>query len=264
MALATMRTGPEITLTFRGAMRYEFRMQIRRPAVWITLLIMSLICFTGLRNPWHYGTRTPLDTVIGEWAVVVNAFLPIGFGILLTDRLVRDRRLHVDELLDTATTSLGARLWGKYLGATLATIAPMFLVYLAGIGYVVAKWGDLRVAPLALAAFAAVNVPGLLFVAAFSVAMPVVVWVPFYQFLFIGYWFWGNLLSPTYGIPTLSDTPLTPLGGWAAAGLFHSQGTFGREITAWQGAVSIALLLVGAALPIIAAQWYLRRRQQRR
>ncbi len=248
---------------FTGAMRYEFRMQIRRPAVWITLLTMSLICFTGQRSPWNYGTRTPLDTVIGEWAVAVNAFMPVGFGILLADRLVRDRRLHVDELLDTATVSPGARLWGKYLGATLATIAPMFLVYLAGIGYVVAKWGDVRAFPLALAAFAAINVPGLLFVAAFSVVIPAVVWMPFYQFLFIGYWFWGNLLSPTYGIPTISDTPLTPLGGWAAAGLFHSQGMFGREIAAWQGITSIGLLLVCAALPIITAQWYPRWRQRK-
>lgn len=263
MTLATMRTKPGIALTFRGAMRYEFRMQIRRPAVWITLLIMSLICFTGQRNPWNYSTQTPLDTVIGEWAIVVNAFLPVGFGILLADRLVRDRRLHVDELLDTATASPGARLWGKYLGATLATIAPMLLVYLGGIGYIVAKWDTPQTIPLALVAFAAINVPGLLFVAAFSVALPVIIWMPFYQFLFIGYWFWGNLLSPTYGIPTISDTPLTPVGAWAATGIFHAYGSFGREITAWQGMMSIALLLAGAALPIIIAQWYLRRRQRR-
>lgn len=193
--------------------------------------------------------------------VVVNAFMPVGFGILLADRLVRDRRLYVDELLDTTGGSSGWRLWGKYLGATLATIAPVFLVYLAGIGYVVAKWGDLRAFPLGLAAFGTINVPGLLFVAAFSIVVPVVIWMPLYQFLFIGYWFWGNLLSPTYGIPTISDTPLTPLGEWSASGLFNSRGMFGREIAAWQGVMSIALLLVCAALPLIAAQWYLRWRQ---
>lgn len=243
---------------FNGATRYEFRMQVRRRSVWVTLLIMSLICFTGLRNPWNYSTQTPLDTVIGEWAVVVNAFLPVGFGILLADRLVRDRRFHVGELLDTTAASPTARLWGKYLGSALATTIPIFLVYLAGIGYVVAKWGDPRALPLALAAFATINMPGLLFVAAFSIIVPLVLWMPLYQFFFIGYWFWGNLLSPTYGLPTISDTPLTPLGGWSASGLFNAQGMFGREITAWQGMMSIALLLVGAALPLIATQWYLR------
>lgn len=249
---------------FSGAARYEFRMQVRHRAVWITLLIMSLICFTGLRNPWNYGTQTPLDTVIGEWAVVVNAFLPVGFGTLLADRLVRDRRLHVDELLETTAASPNARLWGKYLGSALATTAPIFLVYLAGIGYVVAKWGDVRALPVAHAAFTVINVPGLLFVAAFSVVCPVVLWVPLYRFLFIGYWFWGNLLSPIYGIPTISDTPLTPLGEWAASGIFNAYRSFGRGITAWQGASSIALLLGCAVIPIIAAQWYLHWRQRKR
>ena len=37
-----------------------------------------------------------------------------------------------------------------------------------------------------------VNLPGLLFVAAFSVSCPVILWVPLYQFLFVGYWFWGR------------------------------------------------------------------------
>jgi ABC-2 type transport system permease protein len=250
---------------FMGAMRYEFSMQVRRWSVWVALLVISLVCFAGQRNPWNYGAQRPLATVISEWAIVVNAFMPVGFAILIADRLVRDRRLHVDEVLDTTAAPPGARLWGKYIGAALATSVPIFLVYLTGIAYVVAKWGDTRAFPLALAAFAIINLPGLLFVAAFSIVLPVVIWMPLYQFLFIGYWFWGNLLSPSYGIPTISGTPLTPLGGWSAAGIFNSPGsTFGRAITAWQGVMSIGLLLACAAFPIIAAQWYARWRVGKR
>jgi ABC-2 type transport system permease protein len=244
-----------------GTFRYEFRMQVRRRAVWITLLIMSLIYLMGLRNPWNYDAGTALDTVIGEWAFVVNAFLPIGFGVLLADRLPRDRRYRVDELLEATAAPQGARLWGKYLGSALATALPIFLVYAAGIGYVVLKWRDMRAIPLGLAAFAAINVPGLLFVAAFSIACPAMLWVPLYQFLFVGYWFWGNLLSPGGGIPTLSGSPLTPIGNWAATGLFNALGPFGATISARQAVASIALLLACAAAAIVAAQCYLRWRR---
>ena len=41
-------------------------------------------------------------------------------GIMLADRLPRDRRTRVAELLDTFPGALYARLFGKYLGSTLA------------------------------------------------------------------------------------------------------------------------------------------------
>jgi hypothetical protein len=115
--------------------------------------------------------------------------------------------------------------------------------------------------PLGLAAFLAINLPGLLFVAAFSIVMPAILWVPLYQFLFVGYWFWGNLLSPGYGIPTISTTLLTPLGSFAAAGFFSRADEIvamdGGPGSIWQGVASIALLLASAALALVIAQRYL-------
>lgn len=240
-----------------GATRYEFRMQIRRKALWIVMLLFSLLVFTGLSNPWQVLGELPLHLVISEWSTVLQIFMPIAFGCLLADRLPRDRRTGAAELLDTCPSSPGGRLLGKYLGATLATMVPILLVYAAGIAYVVAEAGDWSAIPLGLAAFAAINLPGLLFVAAFSVACPAVLWVPLYQFLFVGYWFWGNLLSEGYGIPTLSGTVLTPVGENAAVGLFGVRRGWVTDATAWEGALSIGLMLALSAAALYAAHRYL-------
>jgi hypothetical protein len=244
-----------------GATRYEFRMQFRRKSVWIATFMTGLIVFTGLRNPWNFPANTPLSVVVAQWAVVCNAFAPVVFGVLLADRLPRDRRLHLPELLDALPASSGGRLTGKYFGSALATALPIFVIYFSGIIYVLLDRHDPLAIPLGLAAFLAINVPGLLFVAAFSIVMPAILWVPLYQFLFVGYWFWGNLLSPTYGIPTISTTWLTPIGSFAAAGIFGHADEIttinGSTSSVWQSAGSITLLLASAALALFIAQRYL-------
>ncbi|HEX3722236.1 MAG TPA: ABC transporter permease [Nitrolancea sp.] len=248
--------------TTLGSTRYEFMMQIRRKAVWIAMLATSLIVFTGLRNPWNAGPTTPLWVVISDWAIVCNAFVPIVFGVLISDRLPRERRLHAAELLDSLPARAGSRLTGKYFGSAIATAMPLLLVYLVGIAYLLVERHNPVTLPVALLAFVAINVPGLLFVAAFSIAMPSILWVPLYQFLFVGYWFWGNLLSPSYGIPTLSNTLLTPAGSFAASAFFSHHSTdittiSGNTIPGWEGALSIVALLGCGALVLLAAHRYL-------
>ena len=93
-----------------------------------------------------------------------------------------------------------------------------------------------------------------------------ILWVPLYQFLFIGYWFWGNLL-PDIGIPTLSTTILTPVGGYMCTGFFNPTGKEGvcnpgiQGATAVQGVESM-LLLVGIAILVMLALWIGLRLQQ--
>lgn len=50
-------TLPETTV---GAARYEFRMQIRRKAIWIVVLLLGLLAFTGQSNPWLLLGEMPL------------------------------------------------------------------------------------------------------------------------------------------------------------------------------------------------------------
>lgn len=243
---------------FSGALQYEFRMQIRRRSLWIAFIALGLI-FTQFHQPWNRVVTTPASDAIVYWTAIAQTFLAVAAGIFLADRLQRDRRTHVDEVLMTLPGSLSARLFGKYFGSTLATLVPLLVVYGSGVAYILARWQDVQALPIALAAFATIALPGLLFVGAFSIACPFILWVPLYQFLFIGYWFWGNLL-PDIGIPTLSTTILTPVGGYMCTGFFNPTGKEGvcnpriPGATALQGIASI-LLLVGIAVLVMLTLW---------
>ena len=105
----------------------------------------------------------------------------------------------------------------------------------------------------------------ILFIGAFSIACTSFLWVPLYQFLFVGYWFWGNLL-PNFGIPTLSETILTPVGGYMCTGFFNPEGREGvcspgiQGATPLQGVESTLLLLSMAVLVLLALSIFLKRR----
>lgn len=249
-----------------GATRYEFGMQVRRKALWVVFAAFALPTVFGAA--WTPYTGIPegfsVTYIVISWSLVVQFLLPIAFGCLLADRLPRDRHTRTEELLGTLPAPLGSRLLGKYLGATLATLVPVVLIWAPGVAYVAVESGDPWVLALGLLAFATVNLPGLLFVGAFSVACPVVLWVPLYQFLYVGYWFWGNLIptNPTGGnlIPSLSHTILTPLGEYMASGFFDAGETPARA-TVWEGVASMGLLLGLGALALLTAYALLRRRE---
>src|SRR5262249_10199761 len=107
------------------------------------------------------------------------------------------------------------------------------------------------------------------FVGAFSIALPAFIQGPLYQFLFVGYWFWGNLL-PGIGIPSLSETILTPIGGYICSGFFNCCNREGvcdpriQGATATQGIESIVLLLVLAILVLLMLTALLKWQQSQR
>ena len=251
-----------------GALMYEFRMQIRRRSVWLVFIALGLF-FTQFHQPWNRPLSTPASAAIVYWTGIVQSFLAVAFGIVVADRLRRDRQMKVEELLNTLPGAVSARMFGKYLGSTLATLIPMLAVYSAGVAYILVRWHAVQALPVAVAAFAAIALPGILFIAACSIAFPAIMWVPLYQILFVGYWFWGNLL-PDVGIPTLSTTLLTPVGSYMCTGFFNPHGLEGvcspgiQGATALQGIESIALLLSLAILIIVALSGYLRWQRTRR
>lgn len=252
---------------FLGVLRCEFRMQIRRPALWITMLLFTLL-IVGIGGGLFRGellnqaAAFPLVSVLAQWAYRANTFLPIAVGVLLADRLPRDRRTKSEELFIAAPGSLSARLLGKYCGSLLATLLPVGIVYALGVGFIVYGSQNALAIPLSFVTFAGVILPGMLFVGAFSIACTSILWVPLYQFLFVGYWFWGNLLGWRFGIPTLSWTILTPIGGYMASGIFGAP-YIQPEATAVQGIESIALLLPITTL-VMATLWGLLKWQQAR
>lgn len=252
-----------------GATLYEFRMQLRRKALWIATGIFFALTLFVSQGPWQFPSSMLVIQILAFWTQELQTFMPVAFGILLADRLPRDRLLRADELLDSLPGSPSERFLGKYIGATLATLLPLFLIHLAGVVYVAVDQASAEAIPLGLAMFAAASLPGLLFVAAFSISCPVVIWVPLYQFLFTGYWFWGNWLlqgpqSSLYiPVPTLSGTLLTPAGYYAATGLFGVP-DFVLRATAWEGLSSIGLLVAFGVAALDAAHRYLTWRKSTR
>lgn len=243
-----------------GAIRYEFWMQARRYALWIGFALLCLL-FLRLIHGLLYTTAPYLtsarDSVL-QWALFLSRFFPLGAGLLLADRFTRDRKTRVDELLDTTPATLAMRLLGKYLGAVLATVLPIFLIYALGVTLIIVRWGDLSVIPLALVGFAATMVVCVLFVGAFAIACTTVMWPILFQFLFVGYWFWDNFLNPRDGIPTLNGTLLNSDGRYILIGFFPDPAVYGQTATSAQAAGSLALLLGCAAVALLAAWVWLR------
>lgn len=183
--------------------------------------------------------------VLAYWTSIVNTIMPIGIGCLMADRLQRDHRTRVDELFTSMPGALSTRLLGKYFGGIAAILIPLFAFYLLGVGYILIQTQNLLTLPLSLITFVTIVLPGTLFVSAFSLACTSLLWVPLYQFLFICYWFWGNVLSPNTGIPTISHTLLTPIGDYMAQGIF---GAYVSDINATpQLGFASLLTLIGFA-----------------
>jgi hypothetical protein len=229
------------TSPLQGALRYEFRMQWRRWVMWLPVLAAAAIVLSfvsGGRVTYYHAFSAP--AAVGTFALLFNFITPMACGLILADRLTRDRQLHVDEVLQSLPVSPQPRVWGKALGPMLATMVPWLVIELVGFGLLAVYKHTISVLVLGVAAFLTINLPALLFTAALSVVLPVVLWTPAYRFLFIGLWFWAGL-DPSR-IPSISSSLVAPYGGYAAAGLFGGQGGY--------AATSGALIHFGPLAPL--------------
>ncbi len=244
--------------TFGITARYEFWMQLRRYALWIIFALLGLFTLRTFNSLLSDPNLTSAKMTISVWSSFIAEFSPLGAGLLLADRFPRDRATHMDELLSVTPAPLATRLLGKYVGATLATLLPILLVYLAGALVIMLHWHDVSVLPLALVEFVATTGVAVCFVGAFSIACTTVIWPLLYQFLFIGYWFWGNFLNPKLGIPTLNCTLLTSDTRLIEDGLFTLPPGYGLPTSPLVGWESLGALLGCAALALIATWGLLR------
>jgi ABC-2 type transport system permease protein len=230
--------------TLGASLRYEFRMQFRKRPVWIvpalTVGLFLLIGGSLLRDLFDPDEQAadPRTAVVGL-AVQLHALLSIGYGCLLADRLIRDDRLRVAPILDATPARPGARLVGKYLGAGAATAVPILVVYLGFAAAYAVHTGNLHALGWALATCAVVIVPGLLFVAAFALVVPLVMPAPLFRVVFVGYWLWGNVVRPDM-MPTLARTLIHPLGGYPLDTLLDFHGIDGDDT--WAGPMPGATL----------------------
>jgi ABC-2 type transport system permease protein len=254
---------------FAATARYELLMQLRKPVIWIATLI-PFVLFAVLAM---MGTQN-LDRLTGDanpksWMVnTLGWFIPLlamVFGIVLADRLVRDRRLGVAALLDVTPTGRGVRLAGKYAGACAATAVPVAVVYLA-VAVTFAAW---RGRPSALlwgaATFAVVVLPLLLLAGALAFLGPQLMPAPLFRLLFVAVWFWAGVTEvesqyPSFAATVLSltiDYPQKVFFGSTNATAGHFPGAqlnFLRPApTTATALLSLALILGLAAAIVVAA-----------
>ena len=145
---------------FLGVFRYEFAMQLRRKAMWIGLAMIGALLFfiLSVTTGRSANTDTP-QVALGYMSSGLTFLLPIGAGLLLANRIPRDRSLRVEELLRVAPASGATRHFGKYLGATLAVSVPILLIQAAETVYVANYFHDASLFLRSLAMFATVTLP---------------------------------------------------------------------------------------------------------
>ncbi len=240
----------------RGATRAEYRMQIRRAAMWLAFALFAIFSLPfkgGL--PDLLNTSAPhLLTALCQWSVTVNFVLMLCLGFFMADRLPRDRVTRVDETLVATAGNLGARCLGKFAGSLAATMAPLSMFFALGVLGAAAHTHSFSALGLGLLTYLTLVLPGALVVGAFSLLCTAFIWPPLYQFLFACYWVWGNAFPPYphFPIPTLSGTVLTPVGSAISAGLYGVP-AFGLNTLSLAGGVASLILLPCAAALALAA-----------
>ena len=252
-----------------GVIRYEWKMQARRRSMWLVFAVITLIILINMPGYWSDTLQNSRSMSLLQQVALVTwdlCWLPVlGIGVFLADRFPRDKSCRVDELFESTVGTLNTRLAGKYLGCLLGTVFPAFLSYCFAMCVLAFLDHSLLVLPLSLVAYVTIVIPGVCFVTAFTLACTSLMWVPLYQFLFVGYWFWGNMLGPRVGLPTLSTTILTPRGSFIAAGLFNTPPINGLpSAPPLAGMASLLLLLLIPLLVMLVFYRFLRWEQLRK
>lgn len=253
---------------FAGVFMYEFRMGIRRKGLWLAYGFLFLFYIFALFNSGRF-LETPGMSMARLWgltalvAFMYNLFLPVVGGISAADRMVRDRYLHVYELIQSSRLGLRDYILGKYFGTLAAISLPVLTgillvrVYTLFLGAPAVTFG------MSITTFLTVNLPAYAFITAFSLACPLVIPTRVYQVLFTGYWFWGNFVYPDM-FPTLSGTVLQVSGKIPAEGLFGTVIDMGniRLFTMNDVWVNYVVVLICINLALFAAYLFLSRERK--
>jgi ABC-2 type transport system permease protein len=209
---------------FIGLMRHEFKMAVKRPGMWIAYGVLYIFYIVTVFSPDNIGSQLPQTTrqmfqFAGLTMFYANMFMVILGGILAADRMQRDFGLGVRELQKSSPLKSSTYVFAKYTGVLAAVISPMLLFVVAYAIYFIAKGVPFVYLGISLLVFLAMGGSAFVFVVAFSLACPLFMPVRVYQVLFVGYWFWGNYLSPDV-FPTISETLLVPSGKYPLYGFF--------------------------------------------
>lgn len=201
---------------FLGVVRYEYGMSIRRKGVLIVGVLFAL-AYIGLNyqadSPMIYPDSDQLWKEEAAWfAFSQGIFFPVAAGIMASDRAARDWKLNVRQLLQVSGLKNSTYVFGKYIGVVLSLFTLQTFIYiLLGVVMILGIGAPFIYLPHLLLYSLLINLPGLMFITAFSLACPLIMPLRVYQILFTGYWYWGNFINPEF-IPSISNTVLNASG----------------------------------------------------
>lgn len=214
-----------------ATLRYEARMALRQHVLWFAVLPLSLL---ALVVAW----RTPAQITdgvrhVGEVVLVTGLLCTLGIGVALADRMARELRPGMGELIATTPGTAWARLLAQ-LAAPLAValVVPFLVVMVCAVPAAVAE-GGVRPLAAALAAFATILVPGAVALTALACLLGVLFPLGLARLAAAGVWLWSTIASPPLmPLPTPTGTLLSPVGGYPAAAWFGEQAVWAnRELT---------------------------------
>ena len=233
-----------------GVVRYEYKMSIQRTGLLVIFALFTLyFLITTLTSREELLAGAAVDGnlwLTASFVMSINLFIPVVCGILASDRIVRDEKLNMRELLRTTRLTNQQYVLGKYLGVTLSEITCILLMaLLIGISFFLIGL-PAQVIPMCLLVSLAVNVPAVLFVNAFSVMFPSLMPVRIYQILFTGYWYWGNYLNAEKFF-SISDTILNVAGFYPLEGYWGIVSGGPRGYTPSDALLNLLVIIVLAA-----------------
>jgi hypothetical protein len=236
-------------------------MSVRRLGFWLGFLIAFSPYIYSLFFPEQPEGAITSDLIrffAGQTVYRLNMFLPVVAGILIADRLVRDRRLGVEDLIKSTALDRVTYILGKYFGSLLSILTPAFVLVAVLAGYVSVYLKSFTPIPWFLMAFLTIIVPAYAFITAFSLACPMVMPLRDYQVMFTGYWIRGNFLSPK-AFPTLAGTLLTPGSIFAMEGFFGTTVMLGQTSlhTPTEAVLNLIILGLCIAAALVVLERYL-------
>jgi ABC-type transport system involved in multi-copper enzyme maturation permease subunit len=151
--------------------RYEVKMQCKRPAFWAVSLFVAafaFLCGSPLNQPGDI-LRHGVFYSAGYTFLMFSQFYMLAGAILVGDRVIRDRRLLVQELISATPLSPAQYTFGKYLGSLFSLCIPLLILLITAIieGAVLVPYFNLS--------------PGMslspYLLAFFSIGLPTLVWL---------------------------------------------------------------------------------------
>ncbi len=247
-----------------GVIRYEYKMSIKRIGLLVIFALFALFfVLTTFISREDFIAGAAMDGALWPTAanvMIINLFVPVVCGILASDRIVRDEKLYMRELLRTTILSNKQYVWGKYLGVTLSEVTCI-LVITFSLGLSLFFIGlPFEIIPMCLLISLAVNVPAVVFVNAFSLMCPSWMPVRIYQILFTGYWYWGNYLNAEKFF-SISDTILNVAGFYPLEAYWGITYGAPRGYTPVDALLNLLVIIVLAATALFVEERIIRQRE---